>query len=73
METILFQKYQLKYQSDLLEEKRKQEKHKQHLQERKALYERQYIAANTGDSSENAPLDEAKKNLELLQEKLLAI
>lgn len=47
----------------LVEEKRKQEKHKQNLQERKALYERQYIAANTGDSSENAPLDEAKKNL----------
>lgn len=47
----------------LVEEKRKQEKYKQNLQERKALYERQYIAANTGDSSENAPLDEAKKNL----------
>lgn len=47
----------------LVEEKRKQEKHKKDLQDRKAIYERQYIAANTGDSSENAPLDEAKKNL----------
>ena len=56
----------------LVEEKRKQEKHKQYLQERKAVYERQYIAANTGDSSENAPLDEAKNNLRTITGEIAA-
>lgn len=50
----------------LIKEKSTLEEQKFQLQEKKKKYEQDYINANTGDSSENAPLDEAKKNLKTI-------
>lgn len=50
----------------LVNEKLNLENQRDELKRRKQGYEQNYITANTGDSSENAPLDAAKKNLRLI-------
>lgn len=50
----------------LVNKKANLEEQRELLIARRSKYEEDYIKANDGDSSENAPLDEAKKNLRLV-------
>lgn len=56
----------------LIVEKSKLEQAKIDLAEKEKKCKQAYIAANTGDSSENAPLDEAKKDLRMVSGEILA-
>ena len=56
----------------LIREKSILEENKVALAEKEKKCKQAYIAANTGDSSENAPLDEAKKNLRMVSGEILA-
>ena len=47
----------------LIEKKYDLVEKKKALSAKEIKYEEDYVNANTGDASENAPLDEAKKNL----------
>lgn len=55
----------------LIIEKSKLEEAKIALSEKEKACKQAYIAANTGDSSENAPLDEAKKDLRMVSGEIL--
>lgn len=57
---------------ELISEKSRLEKTRASLQEEKKRYDEDYIRANDGDSSENAPLDKAKENLRLVTGKIIA-